>query len=217
MFWNYFKNILKPPLILAGGALATLAGAGAVCLDKAFSAILWLREQFLPASCLAQYLDRHGASRGLIRNAIETEAMWRSRVARAAAWHRLAGKTQGLRTILEQSGYPGSKIQELSGERWAEFILHVPRPETVTLETWDHIIWLANEYKRASSKLAGLIMSLQAPGRVSVAMSSKSGEIVTVLPLMATEAACANALYVACGMITGLEIITVLPLPSGEE
>jgi P2-related tail formation protein len=212
MFKNYFFEILKFPLILAGGALAVLARGGAACLDTAYSAITWLRQQFLPATCEYQYLDKHGQSRGLKRHPLESEEMWRKRVVRAAAWHKLAGYTHGLEEIFRQSGYPDTVIQELKDERWAEFILRVPRPEQVSLETWDHLIWLANEYKRASSKLAGLIMILGLPGKCRLGATVTDGEICTIHPLMATQALTMNRLYAACAMITGLEIVTVMPL-----
>ena len=77
MFWDYFKNKLKFPLILKGGAFTVFAKALAARLNQLRSDMLWLREQFLPATCELQYLDKHGKSRGLIRNPIETDDMWR--------------------------------------------------------------------------------------------------------------------------------------------
>ena len=80
-------------------------------LDDALAAIIWLREQFNPATCDADYLDRHARSRGLARWQYEPDRFWRKRVEGAYSFHHLGGRTYGLQQILGMAGISAEIIE----------------------------------------------------------------------------------------------------------
>ena len=103
IFWKYFQK-LSFPLILKGGALAKSAMGGAEALDTARDNIFWLRNQFLPEICDAQYLSDFSRSRGIVRAPVESSEQFTRRVIYAWQFFRLGGKAAGLPEILKLYG-----------------------------------------------------------------------------------------------------------------
>ena len=161
-FWKYFHDVLRWPLIHSPGPLQALAHGLALCMDTATEDEVYLRRQFFPTLCETAMVAEHGQSRGIIRHATETPEQYRSRVARAYAWHKLGGKTLGLPEILRFYGFDALRIDSLrqwTPSRWAEFQVGLTTPATQAeqaelLAALDTLVWLANEYKPARSVLA---------------------------------------------------------------
>lgn len=185
-FWEYFKNTLGWPLIQKAGPLAALMQGAARYMDDVKADILWVRRQWLPKYCEPSFLAGHGASRGVTRHRLETEAQYRSRVHRALAWQLLGGKQEGMPRILEFYGYRPTGITNLRDEdeeRWAEF-----RPELApfegrgfTAEDWELLNWLVNDVKPARSKLAAIRVNSEETGDIVVGLLLVQGEQMTVL------------------------------------
>ena len=56
LFWTYFRETLRFPLIWAAGPLSAIAEGGAAAMDAAHTVIPWLREQALPSLCEDQFV-----------------------------------------------------------------------------------------------------------------------------------------------------------------
>lgn len=161
-FWKYFAETLRWPQIHLPGALQALTRGLAGHLDATRDDALYLREQFFPIKAEGTILPGHGDSRGITRHTSETDAQFRARVVHAWRWHNLGGKTMGLPEILEFYGYPVARIENSAKtipSKWAEFQIELREPATqaeqdLMLNQMDTLIWLANEYKPARSRLA---------------------------------------------------------------
>lgn len=160
-FWQYFRDILRWPLIHKPGPLAALLRGKAACLDDARDDIVYFRKQWFPEFCENGLVQGFGESRGLVRHPKESAAQFRSRVVNAWAWHQLGGKVEGLPKILKFYGFDIGEIvnmRKYTPTRWAEFQLGLKTPTTqaeqaALLADLDAIIWLVNEYKPARSVL----------------------------------------------------------------
>lgn len=182
LFWTYFKDGLRWPLIQRAGALAALVEGAARTLDQAREDILWLRRQCHPATCEEQFLDRLGQARGLVRRPQESTARWRARVVKAYAWQRLGGSQSGMPRILELYDFPGAVFTSLRQEdaaRWAEFRVEAPITEEISREGVESLLWVVNDTKPARSKLAEVILYQLATG----------GDLFTVGAVAEAEAA----------------------------
>ena len=214
LFWEYFRETLRFPLIWAAGALAQLAKGGAAALDAAREHIIWLRSQFLPATAHAEFLARFAKSRGIKRHPTETDAQFKSRVIYAFSWQLLGGKAAGLPKILDFYGFPNAEITNVRDEdpaRWAEFKVGLEAPEILSEENWATALWAINDYKPARSKLAQLRFSRQVQGAVSLAAGVISGEITAIYPWAVSEVSVSSPVYAAAAHGPGLEIITIYP------
>jgi P2-related tail formation protein len=159
VFWPYFRDVLRWPLIFRPGPLAALVEGIARVFDDVREDILWLRDQLNPATCEADGVDDLASGRGIERHPLETAAQFRNRAVTAYAWHRQAGKVRGMSRILEHYGYPGCSIRNMRDddpERWAEFMPVVPVGSGLDMQDYALITWAAQETKPARSKLAGL-------------------------------------------------------------
>ena len=160
-FWQYFRDVLRWPLIHKPGPLAALVRGKAACLDDARDDIVNFRKQWFPEFCENGLVQGFGESRGLVRHPKESAAQFRSRVVNAYAWHLLGGKVEGLPKILKFYGFDIGEIvnmRKYTPTRWAEFQLGLKTPTTqaeqaALLADLDAIIWLVNEYKPARSVL----------------------------------------------------------------
>ncbi len=160
-FWQYFKDVLRWPLIHKPGPLAALVRGKAGFLDTARDDIVYFRKQWFPEFCEAGLVPSFGDSRGLVRHPKENAQQFRQRVVHAYAWHLLGGKVEGLPQILKFYGFDIGEIvnmRKYTPTRWAEFQLGLKTPTTqaeqaALLEDLDTIIWLVNEYKPARSVL----------------------------------------------------------------
>lgn len=166
VFWDYFRKTLRWGPIWKEGVLAAVARGGAVGLDEARDNVLWLREQFVPDVCIAEYLARYAQGRAIsLQHYRETDDQYRGRVVNAFAWHEKGGKSRGLAEILEYYGFEDVQVYSLRSEdeeRWAEFRLYV-RP-TFWMEDADYALLnrIANEYKAASAKLESIVVQYEA-------------------------------------------------------
>lgn len=159
-FWRYFRDTLNWLPIQGAGPLAAIARGLALHLDEARSDILWLREQYHPATCEDEAVAGFGKSRRVIRNAKENPDAFRARVTNAWNWHLLGGKTLGLPEILNVYGFDVEAIENLrlfSKSRWAEFMVRLKTPDTAQAQSEQMadittIVWLVNEYKPARSR-----------------------------------------------------------------
>ena len=160
-FWQYFRDVLRWPLIHKPGPLAALVRGKAACLDDARDDIVNFRKQWFPEFCENGLVQGFGKSRGLVRHPKENAEQFRSRVVNAYAWHLLGGKVEGLPNILKFYGLDIGEIvnmRKYTPTRWAEFQLGLKTPTTqaeqaALLADLDAIIWLVNEYKPARSVL----------------------------------------------------------------
>lgn len=214
VFWKYFTQSLRWPLLLVGGPLAVLARGAAGSLDQARRDILWLREQFNPQTCDEQFVEEHGRSRGLRRHPIEDAERFRARVLNAYAWSLLGGKQAGLRTILASYGFIDATVQSLRAEdpqRWAEFRCHLASEVTVGSQDYDLWLWVLNDQKRASAKLAGIEVSIMAQGRQGTSATALLGETIEVYPWTPTDLELASPVYLRAACQT-CEYLTVNPL-----
>ena len=157
-FWTYFRTQLAWPQIFRPGPLSALLEGLARSFDAAREDILWFRRQFSPVTCEDQYLDRHARSRRVKRFPTETDAQYRARVCAAYGWHLLGGKQAGMPQIVEAYGYNVgvASLRPEDEERFAEFRLVTTLDRPLEAQDPEILTGLANEYKRASSKLAAV-------------------------------------------------------------
>lgn len=161
IFWKYFKNSCHWIFIQAPGPIAAITQGGSLILDNAREAILWLRNQFNPATCDANFIPEHARSRNIKKLPGESEKQFKARCINALLWYRRAGKRPGMIANLGVIGFSDTEIINLrheDPERWAEFRLELPLPETVTITADDisNIDDVVNDQKPARSKLAAV-------------------------------------------------------------
>lgn len=179
LFWDYFRKTLRWAPIWKDGSLSALAKGASESLDEARTAVLWVRDQFVPERCDDDHLDAHARSRVVPgRHYRETYDQYRDRVVRAWDWHEKGGKARGLSEILEYYGFEEVKVTSLRAEdeaRWAEFRLQV-RPTFWMLQAdYDLLTEIANEYKAATAKLETIVVQIEGSATVYVGL-----EILTV-------------------------------------
>jgi len=213
VFWRYFVETLRWPLLLVGGPLAVLVKGAAGSLDQARQDILWLREQFSPETCDEQHVEEHGRSRGIRRHPLEGFERFRARVISAYAWSLLGGKQSGLRKILASYGFIDATVYSLRIEdpqRWAEFRCHLASEVTVGSQDYDLWLWVLNDQKRASAKLAGIEVSLTARGSQATVAAAVIGETIEVYPWSPTDLELAWPVYLRAACQT-CDYLTVNP------
>jgi len=219
LFWKYFREKLRWPLIWRPGVLAVLVKGGALVLDDARESILWLRNQFSPEICNGDHVANFAKSRGILRHALETDnEKFRQRVISAYAWQMFGGRAQGLPKILGHYGYKVNKLINLRDEdpnRWAEFRAEVQPPEGKGFEEKDFnlVPFVINDQKPARSKLDAVIMHVDTQSRCPhVGIGMVCGETITVYPWSQTETELSRSVpHVAIGW-QAVETITVYPL-----
>ena len=156
-FWTYFHDKLNWLPIFRPGPVSALMAGLALHMDEVRQDILWLREQWNPATCELPLLERYGASRGIFRNSFDTDESYRKRVVHAYIWHKMGGKVRGMETIFAESGFDCQVSSSPDRQLWAHFRIRL----AVTglffgPETFKGCFWLANEFKPARSVLEGI-------------------------------------------------------------
>jgi hypothetical protein len=153
--WRYFRDTLALSMISAPGAIAVLAHGLARSLETVRQDVLWVRAQFVPPKAEEEYIPLHGASRGAPRTRFDSGARYRRRVERAAAWHKLGGKMEGLAEILAEYGFSSGEIyncQTDDPELWAHFEVHLINPPAdFSAGDVETVFALANQYKPGRS------------------------------------------------------------------
>ncbi len=213
-FFEYFKDKLRYILLGKPGPLAQMGRGGGAALDQAQEDVYWLREQFLPALSGKSFLVYFAAARGIRRHRFESDVSFQARVIYAFAWQLKGGRHKGLRDILELYGFPGATVTNMrtvDPNRWAEFMVDLDAPSSLTQENWDTVSWAIDEYKPARSKLAALRFFLRAESRPTVRMFPMMGEYIIVYPLTVSEVAVQSLVngVVAHGLL--YESMTVYP------
>ena len=181
IYWRYFRDTLRWPLLLAPGPLAALVEGAASALDAARQLILDLRDQFYPSRCEAALLPNHAESRGIVRFVAEPEEVYQARVTQAWLWWRKAGRKAALEELLRTLyGFTSVTVINLRAsdpERWAEFTVQIISANPEPLDT-DNLTRLINEFKPARSKLAGIIRT--GPHRKARSGTLRSGEKIAM-------------------------------------
>lgn len=165
IFWEYFRKTLRWAPIWKEGSLSAMVKGASFALDIARTAILWLREQFVPEKCIDDHLPSHARSRGIpARHYRETHDQYRNRVSLAKLWHEKSGKIKGMEEILLYYGFEAIVFNLRSEDeaRWAEFRLYVRPKFWMESEDYDLLAEIANEYKAASAKLETIVVELEA-------------------------------------------------------
>lgn len=119
-------------------------------LDETRDDVVYFRRQWFPALCEPGLVSAFGASRGLVRSPVESDAQFRTRVVNAWRWHMLGGKQQGLPEILAAYGYHVEAIENMrqfAPTRWAEFMVRLETPphyadQQAQLDSLAHLVWL---------------------------------------------------------------------------
>ena len=160
IYWRYFRDTLRWPLLLAPGPLAALVEGAASALDAARQLILDLRDQFYPSRCEAALLPNHAESRGIVRFVAEPEEVYQARVTQAWLWWRKAGRKAALEELLKTLyGFTSVTVVNLRAEdpeRWAEFTVRISAADPAPLDLVN-LGRLIDEFKPARSKCAGVI------------------------------------------------------------
>lgn len=187
LFGNYFRDTLRFPAILNGGALAMLAEGAALLLDTVQTVILQLRDQFFPARCEETYLTNFARSRGIVRAPLEPQESYYGRIKFAYLWWKRGGRASGMRLMLiDFFAFPEVEIINLRDSdpaRWAEFTVRISVIGVSLIFTEAQILWAINEIKPARSKLAAIEYIYSVEGDVpAYSFGMTSAEIITVFP-----------------------------------
>lgn len=151
-FWKYFHDRLNWLPIFRPGPLSALMKGLALHLDESRKDILWLRQQWNPATCDLTLLEKYGASRGIVRNRFDTDESYRKRVVYAYAWHKLGGKVKGVEQILSESGFKAQIKNSPDQDLWAHFCVDLQLDDKFFGPDESSFFWfLINEYKPARS------------------------------------------------------------------
>jgi hypothetical protein len=184
LFWDYFRKTLRWGPIWKDGVLAAVAKGGAVGLDEARDNILWLRGQFMPDTCITEYLAKHAAGRVISsQHYRETIDQYRDRVVNAFAWHEKGGKARGLSEILEYYRFEDVQVYSLRSEdeeRWAEFRLYVRPTFWMESEDYDLLKMIANEYKAASAMLESIVVQYESECTSHVGVQVRTASHIVV-------------------------------------
>lgn len=113
LFWDYFKDGLKWPLIRRDGALSALARGGAGSLDAARAILFWLRDQFLTERCLDDYVEAHASGRAIRRwyRLPDNTQSLRDLTTYAYSFYRRGGRASGVELVLDLAGYQGMVME----------------------------------------------------------------------------------------------------------
>jgi P2-related tail formation protein len=192
VFWSYIKDTLRWPLIFRPGPLSAVLEGLARVFDEIRGDMVWLRDQFSPATCDEEQLSAHAESRGINRYPLESQEQYHRRVLKAYAWNTLGGGQRGMPRILEHYGYPGAgfkNVREEDSERWAEFKASMGVPEG-GLELKDYALATAviQDQKPARSILAGLGTTSEVAGSVKAAGLIITSVVSHISPDWPTEA-----------------------------
>lgn len=181
IYWRYFRDTLRWPLLLAPGPLAALVEGAASALDAARQLILDLRDQFYPARCEVELLPQHAKSRGIVRFVVEPEAVYQERVRNAWLWWRKAGRAAALEDLLKSLyGFASVTVINLRAAdpaRWAEFTVEIISADPEPLDEVN-LTRLINEFKPARSKLAGIIRT--GPQLLVRSGTLRSGKMIAI-------------------------------------
>jgi hypothetical protein len=186
LFWDYFRDTLRFGPISKPGALAMLADGASALLDGTRDVALQLRDQFSPVRCEDAYLARFAASRGIVRNTLETDDHWLMRVRFAYRWYARGGRASAMAETLrvgfgfasvevinakiggplydETTGYTlvdettGAQLIYDNSDRWAEFVVIVTLDTPTSVYDKEQLLWAVNEVKPARSKCAAIIV-----------------------------------------------------------
>ena len=121
-------------------------------MDEVRKDILWLREQWNPATCEPWLLAGYGASRGITRTRFDTDESYRKRVVYAYAWHKLGGKISGLEKILAESGFQAKVTNSPNSNFWAHFRVSLPLGDSFFgTDEYSYFWFLVDEFKPARS------------------------------------------------------------------
>ena len=161
VFWRYFRDTLRLPVTLVGGALAMLAEGASGTLDVVRAVCLSLRDQFFVETCEDVYIARFARSRGIVRSPLESADGYSARVRLAYLWHKRGGRAgQMAQTLTDYFGFAGIEIVNLRAEdadRWAELRVVIRSMGTATVYDEAQTAWAINEIKPARSKLDSII------------------------------------------------------------
>ncbi|WP_051258031.1 phage tail protein [Desulfovibrio cuneatus] len=214
-FWQWFCTVLRWPFLLMGGPIACLCAGIASAADHVLADVRWFVNQWNPATCEKEYVDRFGAARGLTRHWRETEEMWRRRVCAAMAWHKLAGRTLGMPQILAHYGYTGSVIinraEEGEEALWAHFRCEFGGEYPITDEDYELIKWVLNTTKPAKSILESSTLILKPKATLYIAAAMVAGQVVTIAPWVRPIRTAHNSTYLHLGW-QAWNIYTIQPL-----
>ena len=160
IFWKYFKNTCQWIYIQQPGPIPAIVEGGSFLLDTTRESILWLRDQFNPATSETDFAGKHSESRNIKTLPGETEEQFFNRIIYALLWYRRAGKKPGMKDNFEVVGWPDAEIincRDEDPERWAEFRLDLNASgKTITPESIKTIVEVTNDQKPARSKLASI-------------------------------------------------------------
>lgn len=202
-FWHWFRKTLRWPFLLMGGPLACVCEGIARTADAVLADIHWFINQWNPASCEIEYVDRYGAARGLVRHYRETDTMWRRRVCAALAWHKLAGRTLGMPQILAHYGYTGALMINRADEGepalWAHFRCEFGGEYPITDEDYELIKWVLNTTKPAKSILESSTLVLIPKAKLRLATAMVGGQVVTIAPFVRPLHTSSYTTHVALG------------------
>ena len=174
IFWKYFRETLRWPLIWKEGPISVLVKGGAAVLDGVRDTIIWLRDQFSPATCDTAYVASHAEARGIVRHTLETDDdEFRGRVVAAYTWWMNGGRQGGLPELLAYFGYTTDEIVNLRSsdpDRWAEFTIALEKADGSGFAETDYALveWLVNDQKPARSVCAGIEMVCAVTGQTWV-------------------------------------------------
>jgi Phage tail protein (Tail_P2_I). len=185
-FREAFRKTLRWPFLLVGGPIACVCEGVARAADDVLKDIKWFVDQFNPATCEPEYVDRHGKARGLVRHYKESAEQWRRRVCAAYAWHKLAGRQTGIPKILARYGYEGAVLfnRALEGEPelWAHFRIEFGGGYPITDEDYEIILWMLGQVKPAKSILESMTLVLKPKVTLHVAIGMVCGQVTTIMP-----------------------------------
>ncbi|MDR1398092.1 MAG: hypothetical protein LBJ14_10240 [Desulfarculales bacterium] len=182
LFWRYFRDTLALGFITVPGTLAVLAHGLARSMDTVRRDLLWVRDQFVPPKAEDEYIPLHGASRGAPQTRFDSASRYRRRVERAAAWHKLGGKIDGLPEIIKEYGFSDGVIhncREDDPDLWAHFDLNLINPPLdFSAGDVDTVFALANQYKPGRSVIQKIQFAKQHWAGVAVAAAGQVSVMV---------------------------------------
>ena len=116
--------------------------------------------------------------------------------------------------VFDLYGFPDTVItnmRDADPERWAEFLVELGAVADLSEPTWDAVAWLANEFKPARSKLAGIIFTKTVTSKAPLILTASiTGEIITIDPWTVAELETLYPTYAAAGA-DQIEFITIDP------
>ena len=214
-YWGWFTGSLRWLFLLVGGPVACLCAGIASAADAVLDDIRWFVNQFNPASCETEYVDRHGKARGLVRHYRESEEQWRRRVCAAYAWHKLAGRMHGMPKILDHYGYSGSvffnRALEDAPALWAHFRIDFGGQYPINDTDYEVIRWIIAETKPAKSIMESMTLVLKPKAILQLHTAVTYGQVTTISPWVEPlRVIPAKPNYIAIGW-QGWNIYTIKP------